>query len=457
MEKPLFNSGQTASRWGGFFLLAGLMALLLLWQWRVNAAPVQAESASTIYLPLAANFGVPQVVTAVPFAAGFNTATVTDIANAGTDRLYVVTREGYVRIVEPNGTVLPTPFLNISPRVAIDNWEQGLLGLAFHPNYPETPYIYVTYTRKTSYKIYVSRFTMNPATPDVIDGSEANELVLMQLNKTPENNHVSPVHNGGDLAFGPDGYLYIGFGDGGPDPHYGGTEPHDPANHSQRTDVLLGKIIRIDVNSTRPGNLPPDCGRYSTVNNYSIPPGNPYVGETGCDEIWALGLRNPWRFSFDSATGDMYIGDVGEWIFEEVDFIPAGESDVNFGWRCWEGTFDQTLPGVGHPDYAVNCLPFSAYEPPIFEYASDNGETLDCAVTGGFVYRGQDYPALQGYYLFADFCSGRLWITQQVNGAWDTHLVGDLPFTVSTFGEGVDGELYVGSYGVSTIFKVVLP
>jgi len=176
--------------------------------------------------------------------------------------------------------------------VAKDNWEQGLLGLAFHPDYPNPPYFYVAYTRKSSYKVYVSRFTVDMSNPDVVDGSTDNELELLKIEKTPEGDGVSPVHNGGDLNFGPDGYLYVGFGDGGPDPHFGSTDPHDPGNNGQRTNTLLGKIVRIDVNPNTPGNLPRDCGNDDPVSlsKYSIPPDNPYVGQEGCNEPVAIQL-----------------------------------------------------------------------------------------------------------------------------------------------------------------------
>jgi len=166
---------------------------------------------------------------------------------------------------------------------------------------------------------------------------------------------------------------------------------------------------------------------------------------------------NPWRFSFDPLTGDMYIGDVGEWIFEEVDFMPAGVSDYNFGWRCWEGTFDQTTPGTGHPIYADRCEPASAYDFPIFEYSSDIG---DCAVTGGYVYRGSQYDSLYGFYLFGDFCTGNLWVTKQdENGNFTTLSMNNAGFMVSTFGVDVNGELYAGSFGgkADTIYRVTVP
>ena len=413
------------------------------------------SSGELMYLPLINNFRLP-AITFEPYVTGFGSTTLTDITHAGDGRLYVSEREGRIRIVEPNGTLVPTPFLDITDRVASDsNWELGFLSVAFHPNFPDTPQLFVAYTRKPDFKIVVSRFTYNPASPDTI--SSASEALLLTITKVPDNGEpggISPVHNGGDLNFGPDGYLYVGFGDGGPDPHFGSTDPHDPANNGQKTDVLLGKIIRIDVNPNTPGNIAPTCAGFGAADNYSIPADNPYVGVAGCDEIWATGLRNPWRISFDSLTGDMYIGDVGEWIFEEVDLIPAGESGQNFGWRCWEGTFDQTVAGLGHPVYASKCDEPDAYDFPIFEYDSSGPV---CAITGGFVYRGAKYDVLRGFYVFADFCTGDTWILKQINSVWQAFPVGKASFLISTFGEGVDGELYAGGYQDNTLYKVVVP
>lgn len=440
------------------------LAVLLvgcLWATNSYAAQIEpslenAEAASeTLYLPAIASFRAPPQVEIVPYVTGFPTDnTITDITHAGNGRLYVVERRGQIYIVEPDGTLLPTPFLDIQDRISTNNWELGLLSLAFHPNYPATPQFFVTYTRKTDFKIIISRFDIDPGNLD--QAPPANETVLMALDKVPDVNKpsgISPVHNGGDLNFGTDGYLYVAFGDGGPDPNFGSTIPHDPANNGQRTDLLLGKLIRIDVNPNTIGNLPPNCSQIEPV-NYSIPPDNPYVGKQGCNEMWATGFRNPWRVSFDSLTGDMYIGDVGEWIYEEVDFIPAGESDYNFGWRCWEGTFDQTAPGDGHPEYDSQCGTQADYDFPIFEY---DGAGAHCAITGGFVYRGSVYDELQGYYILADFCTGEIWLLKHFNNAWAAFPGGTTGFLISTFGEGFDGELYAGGFQNGTLYKVIVP
>lgn len=444
-------------RFAGLFLLFVTVSLGLRRSTAVQAVPAAESTGSAgqnLYLPVVSSFKVPASLSLVPYVSGFNTQAITDITHAGDGRLYVTEREGRIRIVEPNGTLLPTPFLDITAEVAYGNWELGLLSVAFHPNYPTTPYFYVAYTRRSDLAIQLARFSINSANPD--QAVLSSELTLLSIAKMPDSGEplgISPVHNGGDINFGPDGYLYVGFGDGGPDPHFGSTDPHDPANNGQRTNVLLGKIIRIDVNPSTSGNVPPTCSGL-TAQNYSIPPDNPYVGKEGCDEIWVRGLRNPWRVSFDALTGDMYIGDVGEWILEEVDFVPAGESGQNFGWRCWEGTFDQTTPGTGHPVYAANCGTAQDYDFPIFEYSS---EKAACAVTGGFVYRGTKYEILQGFYLVGDFCTGDMWLLKQVNGVWTSFPVGKAGFLLSTFGEGVDGELYAGGYLTNTLYKVVVP
>ncbi|WP_420645508.1 PQQ-dependent sugar dehydrogenase [Candidatus Leptofilum sp.] len=441
----------------GIFLIMGIVVSYTEQVAAILPAESEGSSSENVYLPLVESFKAPASLSFEPFATGFTTSAITDIAHAGDGRLYITEREGKIRIVEPNGTLVATPFLDITDRVAAaGNWELGLLGLAFHPNYPATPQLFVAYTREGDFRIVVSRFNVDPGNLDqAIKSSEVN---MLSIAKTPDNGEpsgISPVHNGGDLTFGPDGYLYVGFGDGGPDPNFGSTDPHDPANHGQRTDVLLGKIIRIDVNPNTPGNVAPDCAGLNPANNYSIPSDNPYVAQDGCAEIWALGLRNPWRMSFDALTGDLYIGDVGEWIFEEIDFIPAGESGQNFGWRCWEGTFDQTLPGVGHPVYDSKCGPAGDYDFPIFEYDSAGP---NCAVTGGFVYRGTEYAILQGFYVLADFCTGNLWgITRVNSGNWVSVSLGQADFLLSTFGEGVDGELYAGGYLDDTLYKVTVP
>ncbi|HEX6386268.1 MAG TPA: PQQ-dependent sugar dehydrogenase, partial [Anaerolineae bacterium] len=340
------------------------------------------------------------------FATGFNQPV--DIAHAGDGRLFVVERAGVIRVVESDGTVLPAPFLDISNQVDKSHSEEGLLGLSFHPDYPQTPYFYVNYTNPQD-GTRISRFTVS-ADANVADAD--SEEILLTVNQPQEN------HNGGDLNFGPgDGYLYIGLGDGG-----GSGDNHGNIGNGQNKMTLLGKILRINVDSDSP---------------YTIPPDNPFVDEANArGEIWALGLRNPWRFSFDRATGDMYIGDVGQNTREEIDYQPAGSGGgENYGWRCYEGNL---------PFNTTDCSDASAYVFPIFDYPRSEGR----AVTGGFVYRGSRYPALVGYYLFADFGSGNFWTALRNGNDWTVESHGTLSDIrqPSTFGEGCDGELYVANY-----------
>lgn len=416
----------------------------------------QSETAVDVdvYLPIIAKpIPIPQSVSLLPVVVDLNVDTVTDIANAGDGRLFLLQRNGIVRVVDQNGTLLPDNFLNISSYIADlgKNWELGALGMAFHPNFPSTPYVYISYTSVNEYRITLDRYTVNPATPNVADPN--TRLFMLQIAKTGEDDSnvpVSPVHNGGDLVFGSDGYLYMGTGDGGPDPHVGSTDPHDPANNGQRTDLLLGKIIRLDVNG---GGQEPTCDNPKTDldGNYTIPADNPFVGQAGCDEIWSTGLRNPWRMSFDAQTGDLYIADVGEWIQEEINVEVAGSSGgENYGWRCFEGTYDQT---IDHPNYIAGCQPASAYDMPAHIYT--HAETAGCSITGGFVYRGSQYPILDGWYMFSDFCSGQIWVIQEISGEWQRVQVGTQS-GISTFGEGADGELYAAVSGMFSSGKAVV-
>ncbi len=359
-----------------------------------------------------------------------------DITNAGDNRLFVVEQAGRIRILN-NGSILATPFLDIASKVKTGS-EQGLLGLAFHPDYPDTPYFYVNYSGETDGRTVIVRYTVTN-NPNVADPN--SELTLLEIDQPYSN------HNGGDLNFGPDGYLYIGMGDGGS----GG----DPRNNAQllapdltdpNRNPLLGKILRIDVDPAA-GNVP-DCGS----GNYSIPADNPFADGPGgnCDEIWAYGLRNPWRFSFDRQTGDMYIGDVGQSNREEIDFQPAASGGgENYGWRCYEGN---------EPFNTSGCGPASSYVSPIDDYPRSNGADPNDAgtvVTGGYVYRGSQYPALAGYYVYADFGSNNVWLARQNGASWDITPLGSLSglSNPSTFAEGCDGELYVAGYGGS-VFQI---
>ncbi len=344
---------------------------------------------------------------------GFNSPV--DIANAGDSRLFIVEQDGYIRILNTDGT--SSLFLDIDSKVKSSGSEQGLLGLAFDPNYAVNGYFYVNYTNNTGTgNTVIARYTRNAVNPNIAD--VASEVILLSI--------VQPFtnHNGGNLEFGPDGYLYIGTGDGGS----GG----DPGNRAQDiTDQKLGKMLRIDV-STVP---------------YSIPADNPFVGITGDDEIYQYGLRNPWRFSFDRLTGDLWIGDVGQGAWEEVDFHAAGSpAGENWGWRCYEGNSTYNTTG---------CGAIGDYDFPIYVYDHSFGAG-GFAITGGYVYRGTQNPGMYGYYVYCDYVTGNWWTTVS-NGAggWNTAM-SDFAFDgISSFGEGVDGEIYCSSLSSGEIYHVV--
>lgn len=374
-----------------------------------------------------------------PFAT--NLKDPVGIVNAGDNRLFVLERHGIIRIVRPDGTVEATPFLNITTRVDSSHTEKGLLGLAFDPNYATNGFFYVNYTSpiKTpddgdSGHSRISRFQVTND-PDIADPDSEERLLTVGQ---PYGNH-----NAGAIRFGPDGYLYIPLGDGGS----GG----DPGNRAQTMTTLLGKVSRIDVGSgISTGSFqgkPSECAGSGT-GYYSIPDDNPFAEGPGgpCDEIWALGLRNPWQSSFDRLTGDFFIGDVGQFEWEEIDHQSASSNGgENYGWRCYEGN---------HPFNTANCGPVSSYIRPIFEYSHDSGD--GCAVVGGFVYRGNKYPEMRGHYLLTDNCTDYIWdLTPGCNHDWtwirhDT----EKPSGYSAFGEGSDGELYLANRNNGTIYSI---
>lgn len=358
-----------------------------------------------LFLWATAAIAQPNII--IPFATGFDDPVV--ITHAGDSRLFVVAKAGYIYIVDTDGNTNPVPFLDIDARVKSTGSEQGLLGLAFHPQYPDSAYFYVNYIGVAD-STHISRFSVNPATPDLADNQSEKKLMTLYQ---PFTNH-----NGGDLKFGPDGYLYIALGDGGS----GG----DPDNRAQNLQDFLGKILRIDVDHGDP---------------YAIPETNPFYNDPlALDEIWAYGLRNPWRFSFDRLTGDLWIGDVGQGAHEEIDFEPAASTGgENYGWRCYEGNFSYNPNGCG----AAGLYTF-----PVYDYS----HSLGCSVTGGFVYRGTQFPGMVGKYFFADYCSGRMWTLEDIGGTWTATLFAQFSGeNFTTFGEDVQGRLYVASYSTGTI------
>ena len=352
-------------------------------------------------------------LTLTPFASGLTQPV--GLANAGDSRLFVLERQGIIKIILDDGTVLTTPFLNITGRVDDSANEEGLLGIAFHPDYATNGYFYLNFTTAAG-RTRIARYSVT-ADPNVAEFTSQD--VLLTVNQPFGN------HNAGAINFGPDGYLYVPLGDGGS----GG----DPGNRAQNPATLLGKIVRIDVDSG-PGS-PADCKGAVGSGHYTIPASNPLIDGPGgaCDEIWALGLRNPWRSSFDRLTGDLWVGDVGQFDWEEVDFQPAGSaSGQNYGWRCYEGN---------HPFNLAGCGAMANYTFPVFEYFQSGGA---CAVIGGYVYRGSLFPALEGRYLLSDACTGNFWDLEPSGlGGFVATLHTELAASgMASFGEGADGELY---------------
>jgi glucose/arabinose dehydrogenase len=326
------------------------------------------------------------------------------VADAGdqSGRLFILEQAGLIRIWQA-GSLLPEPFLDLSGVVACCG-ERGLLGLAFHPEYVSNGFFYVNYTLELDGILFtrVSRFQVSA---DANFADPASERVLLEFLQPFEN------HNGGMLAFGPDGYLYIGVGDGGS----GG----DPLGSGQSLDTLLGKLLRIDVDNGEP---------------YAIPSDNPFAAGGGLPEIWAYGLRNPWRFSFDPLTGDLYIGDVGQGEWEEIDFLPAGyPGGANFGWNIYEGVHHYS----GAPD------PGTPLVFPVAEYGHDVGQS----VSGGVVYRGTALPEWYGVYVYGDFSMGKVWgLLQLAGGNWQNSLLFETGTLISSFGQDENGEVYLVNY-----------
>lgn len=336
-------------------------------------------------------------------------------AGDGSGRVFIVEQTGSIRIVDAGGTLLETPFLDLDAQSACCG-EQGVLGLAFHPDYAINGTFYVHYSDNSGDTV-VSRFEVT-ADPNIAD--TASELELLTVAQPFSN------HNGGQIAFGPDGYLYISLGDGG--------SAGDPGDRAQNLGLLLGKMLRIDVDNPQ------------APNNYGIPGDNPFVGVAGAsEEIWAYGLRNAWRFSFDRSTGDIFIADVGQNTWEEINLQPASSTGgENWGWRCYEGNAEYNTNGCGAA---------GEYDFPILVYQHSGG---NCSINGGYRYRGPNYPNLRGTYLFGDYCTGKIWGAVDGGGTWTAGELYDLGSSFATFGEDQYGELLVATYSSSgSVYRIV--
>ncbi|HEY0594027.1 MAG TPA: PQQ-dependent sugar dehydrogenase [Thermoanaerobaculia bacterium] len=330
----------------------------------------------------------------------------------GSNRLFVTLQDGRIVVIR-NGAVLPEPFLDIRSLVG-SGGERGLLSVAFHPRYAQNGFFFVDYTDKAGDTI-VARYSVSPSDPDRADPSSAKTLLKIDQ---PFSNH-----NGGQLQFGPDSFLYVGLGDGGS----GG----DPDNRAQNLSDLLGKILRIDVDSGEP---------------YGVPADNPFVGRSGArPEIWSYGLRNPWRFSFDRRTGDLFIGDVGQNAWEEIDWAPAGSrGGENWGWRRMEGMHCFN-PSTNCNDGSLSL--------PVLEYGRADG----CSVSAGYRYRGTASPPLDGIFFYGDFCSGKIWgARENPNMTWTSVLLLDTTLSISSFGEDEAGEVYVADI-TGAIYRITGP
>ncbi|EJL68615.1 Por secretion system C-terminal sorting domain containing protein [Chryseobacterium populi] len=338
------------------------------------------------------------------FASGFTSPV--EITNANDSRLFVVQQDGKIKIVQPNGSVVTTNFLDISSKVNYGG-ERGLLGLTFHPQYPTNGYFFVYYNN-TAGNIIVARYTVT-SDPNVADPN--SEKILLNIPKPFAN------HNGGSIHFAPDGNLWIVTGDGG--------NAGDPNNNAQNKNSLLGKMLRIDVNAT---------------GAYNIPAGNPFVGVDGADEVWSYGLRNAWKWSFDLTTGNAMIADVGQGEIEEINKMPIIQAGINYGWRCYEGNTPYNTSG---------CASATTMTFPIAVYDHSGGK---CSITGGYVYRGSLYPVLQGKYFFADYCSTQIGILNSDNSiTWTPAYDGN---NFSTFGQDSQKELYVAAVNNGKVYKI---
>jgi glucose/arabinose dehydrogenase len=425
-----------------FLFLAPLAPLLLS-----AAAAAQTLPANKASVPRSSGIPIPKPASDRIYSSpGVSLVFATHVP-LDTARLFIVEQRGRILWMDLGTlTVSGTPFLDIQGIVNDLSNEQGLLGLAFHPDYASNGRFYVNYTRNGDGSTVVAEYAVS-GDPNVADAGSARTLLVIAQ---PQTNH-----NGGWMGFGPlDGYLYIATGDGGNFCDTGTGHTAGTGNAQDITANLLGKILRIDPLAAVP---------------YGIPASNPFVGISGDDEIWAYGLRNPWRASFDSATGDLYIGDVGQDLREEISYQPAASTGgANYGWRCREGTACSTSGASGCPaTTGCNCPGADpTLTPPVHAYSHQNPPApagFVCAVTGGYVYRGATFPQLLGHYLFADFCGDAIWSFRVEGGvrvdytdrtdALSPSLDGFNVTNIQSFGEDASGELYIVSS--SSIFKLV--
>ncbi len=346
--------------------------------------------------------------------SGLNSPLGLEQPNDGSNRLFVVEQGGTIRIIQ-SGAVLPQPFLDISGKITTGG-EMGLVGLTFHPSFPQNRKFYVNYVRSVSGQIQSVIAEYQASATNANFSDPGTERILLTVNQT--GNFTN--HKAGQLAFGPDGFLYFGLGDGGS----GG----DPFGNGQNTQTLLGKMMRIDVNATSPGL------------QYRVPPDNPFVSSGGLPEIWAFGFRNPWRFSFDRTSGRLFLADVGQNLFEEIDIVQKGG---NYGWNTMEGLH------CFNPSSGCNTAGLIL---PITEYSHAEGN----AVIGGFVYHGSSIPSLQGIYIFGDFGTGKIWTLQETSpNVFTRTLLATTGKSISSFGQDQAGELYVVDIGSGSVFRIV--
>ncbi|MFH1525019.1 MAG: PQQ-dependent sugar dehydrogenase [Chloroflexota bacterium] len=412
----------------GFLVVLGLLLTACGISPGITATPIVAtvpvspllSITPTLHPPITTpeSTASPTALPSFPDPAGYDWAPViaglnlpVDIQNAGdgSGRVFIVEKPGRILILL-NDQLLPEPFLDIANKVGSQASEQGLLGLAFHPDYSSTGLFFVNYTDGNGDTV-IARFHVSA--DDLNRADPASEVDLLRVGQPYSN------HNGGGLAFGPDGYLYIGLGDGG----LGG----DPLENGQNLQVLLGKLLRIDVDHSE---------------LYSIPADNPFIGTGGQPQIWAYGLRNPWRFSFDRLTGDLYIADVGQNEWEEIDYVPAGTpGGLNFGWSYEEGNH----PFKGQPSADATLIA------PVVEYS----HALGCSITGGNVYRGSALPEWQGVYFYGDYCSGTVWgLISTGTDAWQPEVLFATSAQINTFGVDEAGEIYLVDYATGTVLKL---